>query len=102
MASGLYPNEEVGLNNVTLDALPGCNPLWTEDSTKPTCSPPVPVPPIDLRYGPDLSEWNYVGCPMSATPDGLILWDVQAKSWPNMTVDICLDLCAGYKYAMTT
>lgn len=101
MATGLYPNEDVGLNNHSLKALPGCNPLWNDNSTKPTCTN-WQDPPINMRHGPDLSEWNYVGCPMSATPSGLILWDVQITGWVNMTVDLCLQQCAGYKYAMTT
>lgn len=99
MPSGLYPNENVGLHDQSLTALPGCNPVWSDNSTKATCDE-VETPPVDLQLGPDLSSWNYLGCPMSydTVP---ILSALQQTNLVNMTVDSCLSSCKekGFKYA---
>lgn len=99
MPSGLYPSEPVGLDGQSLSALPGCNPLWTDNSTKPTCAEPVPTPSMDLQWGPELSQWNYLSCPFAYT-DGPILTAHQHLLWTDMTVDSCLAECSGYEYAM--
>lgn len=103
MPSGTYPDEKVGLNNQSLTALPGCNPLWTDNSTKPTCDSTI-VSAINLNLGPDLSEWNYLACPVGNTGQGPMLTNFSIKGYQNMTVNYCLDTCAehGYKYAGLT
>ena len=101
MPSGLYPNEAVGLDGDTLDALPGCNPIWKGNITKPTCPNPSPTPNIDLLLGPDLSRWNYVSCPFSYNSELQFMFTAKSRNdWENMTVDSCLTECSGYKYAM--
>lgn len=105
MPSSLYPNESVGLDGQSLSALPGCNPVWRDNSTKPTCSPAPAAPCINKRLGPDLSQWNYLACPFSYTTknrvNSFILTAHTRLNWANMTVDSCLAECSGYKYAMT-
>lgn len=105
MPSGLYPNEDVGLQNSNLTALPGCNPLWTTNSTtKPTCKTKLATPSIDLRLGPDLSHWNYLSCPFSYNNQGFMLNAHSHTNWANMTVDSCLSECkaGNYQYALMT
>ena len=101
MPSGLYPNEPVGLDGEALDALPGCNPIWKGNTTKPTCPNPPATPKMDLQLGPDLSKWNYVSCPFSYNSELQYMFTAHSKqNWENMTVDSCLTECSGYKYAM--
>lgn len=100
MPSGLYPNEDVGIDGKILSALPGCNPIWSDNSTKPTCAEEAPVPKINRHPGPNLDSWNYVSCPFSYTDAGLILTAHKRTDWTDMTTNSCLAECKGYKYAM--
>lgn len=101
MPIGQYPDEPVGLDGKSISALPGCNPLWTDNSTKPTCAAPAPTPSIDVSYAPNLTNWNYVSCPLLWQNNGMMLNAKSIRNWStNMTVDVCLSQCAGYKYAM--
>jgi len=104
MPSGLYPNENVGLDKQNLTALPGCNPIWSDNSTKPMCTTTLSTPAIDVRWGPDLSSWNYVSCPFTYNDNGEMLTAHTHQNFANMTTDLCLDECksGGYKYAMMT
>lgn len=102
MPTGLYPNEPVGVDGQALTALPGCNKLWTDNSTKPTCSPAPATPSINTPLGPNLTQWNYVSCPLLFQSGGLLLSARAKTNWNNMTVDSCLSYCSGYKYALAT
>lgn len=94
MATGLWPNEPVGLNGVSLTLLPGCNPLWTDNSTKPTCEVTT-APAIDTMLGPDLSDWKYVSCTDYWQLEGPLLTNLTKTAWEGMTVDSCLAECKG-------
>jgi len=98
MPIGYLPNEDIGLG-APISALPGCNKIWSDNSSKPTCDVNVD-PPINLRVGPDLSEWNYFGCPFQYNSNGNILTAHYFES-KDMTVDTCLNECSskGYEYA---
>lgn len=101
MASGLYPNEDVGMNGHSLTSLPGCNKLWSDNSTKPTCDDDDQVSPtIDLQLGPNLESYNYVSCPFGFTSTGAMLTDFTLRNAKGL--DQCLEVCSNYTYIGVT
>jgi len=97
MPQGHFPDEDVGRTWNWLPSLPGCNPLWKDNSTKPTCAKAVPDPPVTKTIAPDSlnEEWYYYSCPMKAQPGGDILFALgDVHPIENMTAEMCLDMCA--------
>lgn len=95
---GDYPDEEVGTKG-PIKALPGCNPLWGDEPTKPTCTQDGATPQLNRLLSPNVAGWNPLGCASEA--NGMALTAVSLKDQMNLTVSSCLATCkaGGYSYA---
>ncbi|PSR71451.1 hypothetical protein PHLCEN_2v12718 [Hermanssonia centrifuga] len=92
-------DESVGLSSPPLAALPGCNPLWVGNGTKPTCDPTPPTPGMINSTLPLPSGWTAMGCVAEGTT-GRALASASTTN-PAMTPPLCANFCdnLGYPYS---
>jgi len=92
-------DEPVGFNQ-PLKALPGCNPLWSGKTSKPTCSP-MPATPAQKPAAPVLpSGWASQGC-YTEGQGTRALTGSSSVDTDDMTVEECVNTCNtnGFLYA---
>lgn len=100
--------------NVAIDKLPGCNPLWGATSAKPTCNPAVPGLDVSRLLGtngplvakaeqqanivlPTEPGWHRLGC----VSTGGLTNQISFYDGNKLTQERCTESCleSGYRYA---
>lgn len=102
---------------VILDKLPGCNPVWDGTGTRPTCSPTAQVAlasatgsatvtgvsstaratNTNLVAPSSYKSWLYQGCFLDVRTSR-IMTKITSLTVLPLSIDYCLDLCAGSGY----
>jgi len=95
--SPVYPCEQV---RGVLPSLPGCttngSTITCSASIKPTC--PAVYSTLGLSASPGNDQYSHIGCYTEAA-SGRALTGARYDANTSMTVDSCLDFCAGSTYA---